>query len=117
MKSLSLYILLAGIHICDGSRPHSFLLPNEMDRKHRIDESKIVQAASDKVWETSTSVINSVEKAEKAIVNAAVDAVRDEVDMLFHDHDHLHNPKNRSLKKEISAISTVSNKYPYGWGL
>ena len=96
-------------------------------RKQKLDESKIVQAASDKVWKTSSSLIHSVEKVEKAIVHAAVDAVRDEVDVLFHDHDHDHIhhilpvsskvtrkiPNRRTLSNELNTIT----KYPYGWGL
>jgi len=66
-----------------------------------------------------------MEKVEKSIAHAALDAVRDEVDLLFHD---THTPPsttnskalNVSRKKNLKcgpASESSPTKFPYGWGL
>lgn len=86
----------------------------------------------DEVKSVSSSILHSVEVAEKAFV----DAVRDEVDVLFHDKDHEHH-QTMEKAKEVKPVSTKTvikkhdgkteelddldmftiNHYPYGWGL
>ena len=86
-----------------------------------MEQSKIIEATSDKVWHKTSSLFQSVEKVEKAVINAAVDAVRGEVDALFHSNNHC---KKKTESHKIIATKMTSleqgngeNKYPYGWGL
>ena len=64
------------------------------------------------------SIINAVEIAEKAVVHA----LRDEVDVLFNDHDH-HDVRTVSMsgnsKKYIKEVHTVNrnDRNQFGWGL
>lgn len=79
---------------------------------------------------TEKRVSHAVEVAEEALVQA----VRDEVDLLFVDKDHPHdksalqsvqNASNRRVTKRVipasgkdkSIESSSSTHYPYGWGL
>ncbi len=67
-------------------------------------QSHIVEAASDKVWQTSSSLFHTLEKVETAAIHAAVDAVRDEVDTIFHGIDY----HEKDLKPDSS--SSISRK-------
>ena len=101
------------------------------NRKQIVEQSRMVEEASDKVWKTSSSLFQSIDKVEKAVIHAAVDAVRDEVDTLFHEnHDHSDPAKviRKSQKIAKTRCKTVSaspeehntlTKYPYshGWGI
>jgi len=91
--------------------------------------------SENKARTASSTIIHSVGVAEKAFV----DAVRDEVDTLFHDRDHEHT---RSLDEaklnkvaDVSAKATIKkvvheegtvmtdldkftlNHFPYAWGI
>mmetsp|Transcript_6584 Transcript_6584/g.9833 ORF Transcript_6584/g.9833 Transcript_6584/m.9833 type:complete len:125 (-) Transcript_6584:212-586(-) len=82
----------------------------------------------------SSTLLHSVEVAEKAFV----DAVRDEVDILFHDRDHEHarsldNAKVTTVSAKTTTIKKVVpyeegkemtdldlftfDHYPYAWGI
>jgi len=57
----------------------------------------------------SSTIRHSVEVAEKAFV----DAVRDEVDILFHDRDHEHaRSLDNSKVTEVSAKTTIKKVVP-----
>jgi len=70
---------------------------------------------SDKVWKTSSTLFHSIDKVEKRMLHAAVNAIRDEVDVLFIDHDDHDNCAMNT--KRVKSTSQDTYKYPYGWGL
>lgn len=118
-----------------ATRFHSFLVPNDEKRERVMKQSHIVEAASDKVWQTSSSFFHTLEKVETAAIHAAVDAVRDEVDTIFHGIDHHEKVlkpvssisisrkeksstkvKAVSVKQEQNTLSRYPYDLSYGWG-
>lgn len=135
--SLTVFVILIQKHAFWYSKYSILIIPNFLNRRERvIKQSHIVEAASDKVWQTSSSLFHTLEKVETAAIHAAVDAVRDEVDTIFHDIDHHEstlkaaNSSSSIRRKEKSSpkVKAVSvkqeqntiTKYPYdlsyGWG-
>mmetsp|Transcript_22995 Transcript_22995/g.33651 ORF Transcript_22995/g.33651 Transcript_22995/m.33651 type:complete len:163 (-) Transcript_22995:289-777(-) len=116
LYKFSAVCLLTFLYSCDALRPHSFLIPNtevvdkevatvsvarkgkEMTSNDKKSQSRIVGSA----------ILLGVEAAEKALV----DAVRDEVDILFHDRDHEHHPDtdtNAAAGRDTNKVSNVRN--------
>lgn len=67
----------------------------------------------------SSKVLHAVEVAEKTVINA----VREEVDILFNDKDHSHvqnivsNERSKSIGRRSRKRPQVTDQNRFGWGL
>eukprot|EP00557_Chaetoceros_sp_GSL56_P001414 CAMPEP_0176497516 /NCGR_PEP_ID=MMETSP0200_2-20121128/11763_1 /TAXON_ID=947934 /ORGANISM="Chaetoceros sp., Strain GSL56" /LENGTH=136 /DNA_ID=CAMNT_0017895529 /DNA_START=172 /DNA_END=579 /DNA_ORIENTATION=- len=94
-------LLCENFAACEAKRPHSFLIPNTVT----VDQSPITSenlhgksqnSVGNEVQTVSSSIIHGVEVVEKAFV----DAIRDEVEVFFHDThlDHAKLQENVKVK-------------------
>lgn len=144
MKLLQKIILASVCLSCEAKRPHSFLIPNTItaDKTCLSEDERSGRGVTSKelndVHSVGSSIIHGAEVVEKAFV----DAIREEVDVLFHDpyldhartlekakvkidskvplHTHhrkvVHVERRHALDNPDLEYFTL-NHFPYGWGI